>query len=540
MNEENKNIELEAAENTAEEKTEVVAEEKPAAKKAPKSKKKFNMRSFKHGTMSVVLTVVFIAAVVVVNIIVNILSERFNTSADLSAAGIYSLQETTENYLNEQLGGEVTFTVLANEKEFESAGTHYKQINELLKKMEIESDKVFVKYLDLNQNPNYSSQFKGESLASNYIVVESEKTGRHRILTPGDYFSVIDEVASYDSSVIEQYIAYYGSYVISGSNIEQAAVSAMMYVSNDDLVRVAFTEGYGEEESRSLRELLTKNGYEVTTINLNTSEIDSSIDFIVMFGPTMDVSNENLKKIDTFLDNNGAFGKTFMYFASAEQPKTPNIDSFLADWGMQVDYSVVGQTNADYLLSSWLGRYAHLQHIEDTEYAGNTYGSTLYTFGSDLRPVKQIWDNGSRGSVETKVLMSTYDGAFLYPLDFSEDEEFLIESAESGVFNDAVMAYRVHSATQELARVAVFGSTQLANDTFMSMSNSNNQDFFINMFNYISGKEASIVVKSKSYSVATFDMNASTANALAIVLCIAVPVAVIVLGIVIWVRRRHR
>lgn len=508
----------------SEKESEPSEKESAAPAKAPK-RKKFNPRSFKRGTLSVVLTVVFIAAVVVVNVIVGLISERFDTTADLTDAGIYSLEENTEKYLSEQLSSDVSFTVLTPETEFESRNTAYKQINELLKKMEMASPHVSLNYLDLNQNPNYTSQFSSETLSTDYIVVESAKTGRHRIISPMEYF------------LFNEAYLYYGRQVIEGSNIEQAAVSAMMYVSNDDLVRVAFTEGYGEQDSSALKTLLTRNGYEVESLNLTTTgEIDTDIDFVVMFAPSMDVDNEHLAKLDKFLDNGGAFGKNLLYFASAEQPQTPNIEAFLNDWGISVGYSVVGQSDMNYLISQFTA-YAHLQQVCDTPYAGNVYGSQLYYYGANMRPVIQIWGGDSRGGVEQKVLIQTYDNAFLYPLD---TDEFNFDTAESGVFNDAVAAYRVHSTTQELSTVAVFGSYQMADSSFMSMSNGSNADFFINMFNYISGKEDSITIKSKSFSNVTFDMNVQTATVLGIILCIVVPVAVIVLGIVIWVRRRHR
>lgn len=509
-------------------------------KKSPKAKKKFNVRSFRHGTLSVVFTVIFIAAVVVLNVIVGIISERIDTTADLTDTGFYTLDEDAENYLKETLAGDVTLTVLASESDFEGQGTYYKQINEILKKMEMASDHVTLKYIDLNQNPNYSSQFKGESLAAGYIVVESEQTGRHRILTRADYFDVNSSIASYDSSIIEQYIEYYGSVCIEGSNIEQAAVSAMMYVSNSDLVRVAFTEGYGEEDSSALQNMLSKNGYDVLTVNLTTDEIPQDVDFVVVFGPQYDIDNENLTKLDKFVDNGGEYGKTVFYFASVNQEKTPNIDAFLADWGFEIGYSAVGQSDSSYLISSYTS-YAHLQQILETPYTSLSYASNLYTFGAYLRPVMQIWgDDGSRGGVEQQVLMTTYDNAFLCPLDLAEDAEFSLDTAESGTFIDAAVAYRLHSTTQELSTLAVFGSTELASSSFMSTSNANNQDFFINMFNYISGKEDGIFIKSKAVSSVTFEMSAQTANTLAIVLCVAVPVLVIVVGIVIWVRRRHR
>lgn len=504
-----------------------------------KRRKKFNARSFKHGTLSVILTILFIAAVVVVNVIVGMISERFDTTADLTDDGSYTLQEKTEKYLAEQLNGDVNITVLATEQDFEAQGTGYKQINELLKKMQMANSHITLNYLDLNQNPNYSAEFTGENIAAGYIVVDSPVTGRHRILTRGDYFAVTDSLSAYDAATIDQYIQYYGSYVIEGSNIEQAAVSAMMYCSNDELVRVAFTEGYGEQDSAALQTLLKKNGYDVLTVDLNTGEIPEDVDFVVMFGPSMDVSNENLSKIDKFLDNGGAFGKSFFYFATVEQEETPNLDAFLADWGMKVGFSVVGQSDTNYLVSNY-SYYDHLQQITQTDYAGNLYGNGLYTFGSYIRPIIQLWEGGSRGGVEQEVLMTTYDNAFLVPLDVSEEDNFTIDSAESGTFNDVIVAHRVHSDTQELSNVAVFGSTQLANQYFMSLSNANNQNFFINMFNYISGKEDTIVITSKTNTAVTFEMTASTANKLAIVLCIVIPVIVIALGIVIWVRRRHR
>ncbi len=506
---------------------ESVSEKDGSKPEKPRKGRKFNVRSFKRGTMSIVLTVVFIAAVVVVNVIVGLVSERFDTTADLTDSGIYSLEENTEKYLAEQLTSDVSFTVLTPETEFESRNTAYKQINELLKKMEMSSPHISLSYLDLNQNPNYTSQFKSETLAADYIVVESAATGRHRIISPTEYFLFNEE-----------YLYYYGRQIVEGSNIEQAAVSAMMYVSNEDLVRVAFTEGYGEQDSSALQTLLTRNGYEVEQLNLTTTgEIDSDIDFVVMFAPAMDVDNEHLAKLDRFLDNGGAFGKNLLYFASTEQPQTPNIEEFLNDWGLSVGYSVVGQSDMNYLISQYTA-YAHLQQICDTPYAGNTYGSQLYYYGANMRPITQIWGDDSRGGVEQEVLIKTYDNAFLYPLD--TDGEFDIDTAESGVFNDAIAAYRVHSTTQELSTVAAFGSYQMADASFMSMSNGSNADFFINMFNFISGKEDSITIKSKSFSNVTFDMNVQTSTVLGIVLCIVVPVVVIVLGIVIWVRRRHR
>lgn len=533
MSEENKNLEetQELAQGNAPEDTQQPEAAGASEKKKPEKRGvKFNKRSFKYGTMSVVLTVVFIGALIAVNLIVGLLSERFDTTADLTDSGIYTLEESTQSFIA-SVDKDVTITVLNSEKSFESLGEMYKQVNELLKKIEMSGSHVKLNYIVLAQNPNYSSRFKGETLSDNYVVVECEQTGRHKTISPYDYFTFN-----------QQYLTYYQQYVVEGSNIEQEAVSAIMAVTNDSPVRVAFTEGYGESQTYygEFYSLLEKNGYDVETINLSQiSEIDGEIDYVVVFAPTMDYDNDNLTKLDKFLDNGGHFGKNVLYFASTAQPQTPNIEQFLNDWGLSVGYSGVGQTDASHCMGSGVGYYWHYQNVQSTDYAGDAAGSPLYFYAANIRPVIQIW-GGSKGSVEQEVLLTTYDGAFLMPLEDKEQEGWSLDTAESGIFNDAVVAYRTHSTELTRSRLIVFGTETIASSTFLNPTNSVNELFFVNMFNYISGREQGVTITPKSFGYTGFEMNAQQAGILGIVLCVVIPVVVIVLGIVIWVRRRHR
>ena len=571
---EEKNTELENSENATPAAEETSGKEASAPGKAEKKsakpekkpaeirngnpaarRHKFNKRNFKHGTLAVVFTVLFLAAVVVLNVIVNIVSDRFDTTADLSDSGIYTLDEETTGYLD-KLTMDVTVSVMNSETDFEGGGTYYKSVNELLKKMAMQNEHFKVQYLQIDQNPVFTSRFNGETLSTNYIVVESAETGRHRILTPGSYFSCNAfrsqlSQYGYPETYIDQYVEQYvnSSYaprVIDGSNIEQAAISAMLYVTNTDPVRVAFTEGFGEGDAGTLSSLLSKNGYDVETINLQSvSEIDSDIDYIVMYAPTMDYDNDNLDKLAKFLDNDGAFGKNLVFFSSSQvyYAKTDedstalvNLSAFLAEWGIQIGDSIIMQTNANYTYGNM--PFAHVLDIQDTDFAGNVYGNSLFTYDAYVRPVIQIWgEDKSKSSIEQKVLIKTYDGAYLQPLSELSNSSFDVNSAESGVFNDAICAYKIHSTSQEVSRVVAFGSEMFPT---VSYSNSNNQNFLVNTFNYISGKTDGVTITSKNFETVGFDMNQGSANVLAIILCIVIPILVIVLGIVIWVRRRHR
>ena len=54
-----------------------------------KKKRKINTKKLQYGTLSVVLTVVFIAVIVLVNAGVSYLTDRYSLKADISAAGYY-------------------------------------------------------------------------------------------------------------------------------------------------------------------------------------------------------------------------------------------------------------------------------------------------------------------------------------------------------------------------------------------------------------------------------------------------------------------
>ena len=478
----------------------------------------------KHNALSAAFTAAVLVGILLLNVVVSMLCERFGEKADLTSTGMYTLDEKTEDYLENRLSSDISITVLSTEQTFSEQGTYFKQVNEILRKMAKKSAHISLDYVDLTKNPTFGSKYSGETLNGNNIIVEDKASGRYKILTQTDYFGLDDEMAAY-------YFYYYG--YITGSSIEQAALSAMLYVSNENPVKVAFLEGFNESDSSALKGLLSKNGYEVEAVNLaKTAEIDKSFDFAVIYAPLTDYNETSLKQLDEFLDNNGGYGKSVYYFASTSQPKTPNIDEFLRDWGLEVGFSVIGQSNAEQriIINGQQTAYAHLQQVVESGYTSE-YGG--FTMGADLRPVYAL--DRTQNSLE--ILMKTYTNAFLFPLDADKDFDF--STAETGTFNDVIMSSKT-AANGASSRVCAIGSDQLSGSYFFGYGNANNKYFFLDLFDTVSGKEKTITIDPKTVSEITFDMNESTANVLVVILCAVVPVIVIVFGVVVWVRRRRR
>lgn len=138
---------------------------KKAEQDAPKGKKPsvFRGNKFKRGGMATVLTVVFIAVVVVLNLLVSVLSERFpsmnidltaqkmNTLSDQAVDIAKGVQQDTDIYL---IGTEDAYK---NDAIYSSYGLKYSQVMNLSKRLEEVNQKIHVQFIDPDTNPPTAS-----------------------------------------------------------------------------------------------------------------------------------------------------------------------------------------------------------------------------------------------------------------------------------------------------------------------------------------------------------------------------------------------
>ena len=134
------NITEETAENTAEaEALQTKENEKESevqkTKKQPKNKrglKEFlKSRKARYGAVSTAIVIITVAVVIVLNIVVSLLVDRFpNLKLDLTANSAYELNEDTADYMS-HLDKDVDFNILSKEEDFikndPDTGKYFKQ-----------------------------------------------------------------------------------------------------------------------------------------------------------------------------------------------------------------------------------------------------------------------------------------------------------------------------------------------------------------------------------------------------------------------------
>lgn len=509
---------------------------------------KINKRKLKYGSFATGLTALFIAAVVLINVVATMLFDRFPITLDLTNDSIYSVSQETLDYL---AGIEVAvdITVMATEDEFRSISEYAVQCAELLKRYEQHNPNISVSYKDLLSNPDFVANYAYD-LEQGDIIVElaNGEHNRVKVVSLMDILNVLDDYSAY----VSQYVEYYGSAqahylfisnnAVSSSNAEQALTGAIMAVTdaNPITVTVLTYTGANESDVSGLTDLLDKNGYVVDSVNIRTSEIPAETDMIIIPAPKIDYTTNETAKIETWLTNGGLLEKDMIYVASVEQPQTPNLDALLEKYGITVEYKAIMETNTNYY--STYPNYT-FQGIITENHISDIANLALPIYAPDSRAISTRYGSED-GYYTNELLVGTSAGAVLKDM-YTEDENWSAENAtEKGSFASVVLAkYKALDQVTHISKytdVLVVGSDLMLNGSLMSAAQYNNGDFFLNIINELTGKTEGITIISKKVSSSTFEITTSRIRVLTATFAGIIPVAVLAWGMVIWVRRRHK
>ncbi len=113
--------------------------------KEPKKKKSFNKKKLKYGSVATVITVVFIAVIVFINLIAGILTERKGLKLDLTPEKYYDISQQTIDYVS-SIDKDVEIAVFDNESNYHS-NTYYKMVLETLNKLVQYSDHITYNFM---------------------------------------------------------------------------------------------------------------------------------------------------------------------------------------------------------------------------------------------------------------------------------------------------------------------------------------------------------------------------------------------------------
>lgn len=484
----------------------------------------FKSRKTRHGSVAIMIVAVVIAITIVINVISALLVDRFpSLKLDMTSNNAFALQEDTIDYVS-HLSKDVKMMILSTKESMEQGGTYMAQAKTLLDKMVSGSDgKLKLEYIDLSQEPTFTTKYPNidwTTSGSNYVMIV-ECGNDYKLLT-------IDDCFDYD----QEYYYYSGEYQITGTKIEQAVVTAILNVTTEDKVIVDIINGNQVMDSSAIQKLLEDNAYNVNEVSLVTGDLDDDAQFAIMYAPAVDLDDSAVEKLSNWLNNGGEYGKNLIFVSTYNLGDTPNLDAFLDEWGMSIDKGFVFETSSDYLISN----STMFSFITDYNgyYTDGLKNNSIPVVSTEAHAIKINDENSAHA------LLLTSDKGGIYPIDADENWDYNDAMTGEPV---AVAAEGTKTNTNEKSsNVMVFGSYLMFDSSIMQYNSFNNSAYLLSIFNTLSEKgDNSIVIESKSLTSSELGVTeVSTKDAVMIIFVIAVPLIVIIIGLVLWLRRRNK
>lgn len=463
-----------------------------------------SVKQFSVGAYSTVTIGIFVAAVVVVNLIVGQLPATI-TSIDVTSNQLYSITDQTKEFLD-TLEEDITLYVLVNEEEQDMT------LGQTLERYDDYSDHITVSYVDPVLNPKFASQYTSSSVYSNSIIVVSGQ--RSKVVNYADIYESSYDYTTYQSTT-------------TGYDGEGQITSALAYVTSEDVPTVYLTQGHGESSfSYTVNGYLEKGNVETAELNLmDVDAVPEDAACLVIYAPQNDFSSDDKDKVISYLDQGG---NVILVGGGTETPLT-NCNEILAYMNLTMTDGFVVEESADryYQVPFYL-----LPEVEYHTYNNGIYGN-YYVFAP--------YANGlivpeSSENITYENILTTSESA--YAKDISSESYEKEEGDVEGPFAIGVQAMK--TLEEGSATLVAFSCSQIFTDSASEMVSGSNQQLLINVLSSFAGHEVNVSIPVKSFEVSYLTLSQSDIVLLTFVTTIALPLACLIVGFVIWFKRRRK
>ena len=307
--------------------------------------------------------------------------------------------------------------------------------------------------------------------------------------------------------------------------------SAIVSVTSDEKIKISFLQGFDEDDYLPLQNLLEKNNYEVITVSALTQDIDADSKTVVLFGPRRDLDNVAIQKLKSYLETDEGKDKNILYFVSPDKESTPKLDNFLQAWQIKVGDGIIFETDIRNLLVLNNPFFA-INEYADSTYTTNLKNSTIPVALGYCKPL-EILDEDA-----VDVMLRFSDSAGIRPSNagngWTPTKDDIIGNIPSMVVSNKV---NDNSSTSHLA---VVGTTIGFDNESLGRTSLNNSSYILNVFSVFTKQESPINIEPKSLAGEELGINVYQARVLGIIFMFIIPITMLIIGIVVYIKRKNK
>lgn len=474
-------------------------------------------------------TLVVLGSVLALAVMVNYLGARHFLRGSWSAAGPVRLSARTEQVLA-LITNEIKITLYFDRRE-----PLYDMSWSLLKSYAFANHRLKIEAVDYTSNPGAAQLIKAayklnEQTDRDLVIFDCQ--GRTRLV----YQS---ELSDLDTSALMS--GQGGEVKRTHFRGEMMFTSALLSVLNPRQQKAYFLEGHGEnsvESDEGLRGyskfggVLRENSVKFDKLNLNgLAEVPADCNLLIIAGPRVALSSEALDKIDRYLKQGGRMLALFGY-----PPRRTGLEGLLSDWGVAVGENLVIDPKAvvkqnDMVVATWgmhplvkplhrYGLYLILPRSVGKERPGAS--------PAEAPQVEPLFYTTAGGRIITDIRS---DGTpYASARDVITNVPLAVAVEKGGVRNV--------SADRGSTRLVVVGdSFFLANDNLESEANHQFANQAINWL--LARQELLSGLAPQPIREYKLTMTRAQETAMRWLLLLVMPGSVLVLGFLVWVRRRR-
>lgn len=519
-------------------------------------KKFIKGRKIRYGSVAVLLTLLILAATVILNVILSMLASRyewmyFNMNSDL----VYDISEDCEKYLSEYVFSRVDAVnsesvkagkqkekikiIFCSDKEDILAAEDRKYIhNSVYQINDIFPGYLDIQYLNIWENPTYARSL-GITSDSDVVCMFGD---RHETMNLGDFYI-------YDTATSTP-VAYNGEKIIA---------SCLMRVTQKETPMCYLTANHGEKfKDYEFMRSLVEAGYTIGFLDLAEDDIPEDCDLLVTFAPKQDLvvadsvsSVSEVDKLDAYMSKGGKY----MVFLSSDtfaSGSRANLEGFLAKWGITYRHKTADDGSEDvYIIkdsahSTTVDGYSVMADHPDSGKGAEIFdkkdnrsnvfeNSTCIAFASDFAPdgngnyVKTV-----NGSVRYAYpVMQSYSSAEAWaggkPVERADNDPFVLMAMASQKCENGETAFIVASASSEFACEDAMQSAILGNSKTMAK-----------LYRYLGRYNAPVELVFKTFGSTEIEgLSQRNANIITILMVSIPVVACAALGTVVLIRRKN-
>lgn len=501
----------------------------PAEASVKKEKKKgpkgLNNPKFKHGAMATGLTAGFIVIIILINVVVGILGERFpSINVDMTKTGSNTLSEDALKVIDGV--DQKTEMYLIGTDETLSQYEVYVQLENLMDRIVERNGNISFEKIDPVDNPGFMSEYTSDGLTSGDVLIRTEK--RYRIVKSTTLFPYTQDQTT------RQSVQYNDS--------SAALANAISAVNSDAMPVVAVDTGHSPVMFvDSFTSELEKNNFEIKEFNLLTDEIPENTQVIILPSPTTDLTEDEVEKVNTYLnDEEASEYRNLVVLYTPQMKEMPNLKTLMNEWGLDVapQTEVVATGDGSYV------RYvdyiiANLTDEVDLQ-GKSSYGYLLAPMSC---PVDVLW-NG-RNEITTSVLMKSPSDAERRTYNEETEKMETVATGEENLIAMGTKMYKYDSNAYRNSNVVAVGCGLFIDGSFIGDSATafSNKDYAIDLFKYLTDTTGTTAaVASNKVQLYAQDITMSDAEVKGwglYTFMIGIPVAFLVVGVVVFFKRRH-